>query len=92
MSQEQIFLYFKTAEFLKNKFVLDLLPTEVFHRKRLLYNFNELQLNNSRDYEHVSDEIKQLSKKVIYCQKKGPFFFFKLMKKIQILNFIILVN
>ena len=75
MSQEAIFLYFKTAEFLKNKFVLDLLPTEVFHRKRLLYNFNELQLNNSRDYEHVSDEIKQLSKKVIYYQKKVHFFF-----------------
>ena len=44
------------------------------------------------DYEHVSDEIKQLSEKNNLLLEKSPNFFLKLMKKIRIINFIVFVN
>ena len=44
------------------------------------------------DYEHVSDEIKQLSEKNNLLLEKSPDFFLKLMKKIRIINFIVFVN
>ena len=44
------------------------------------------------DYEHVSDELKQLSEKNNLLLEKSPDFFFKLMKKIRIINFIVFVN
>ena len=44
------------------------------------------------DYEHVNDEIKQLSEKNNLLLEKSPDFFLKLMKKIRIINFIVFVN
>ena len=76
MSQEPIFLYFKTAEFLKNKFVLDFSQKELVYRIRFStekdYYITSMNCNViiHDDYEHVSDEIKQLSKKVIYYEKE----------------------
>ena len=52
-------------------------------------NFN-LIIHN--DYEHVSDEIKQLSEKNNLLLEKSPDFFLKLMKKTRIINFIVFVN
>ena len=84
MSQEPIFLYFKTAEFLKNKFVLDFLKTEVVYQIRFStkkdYYITSLNCNLiiHDDYEHVSDEIKQLSKKSNLLLEKGPDCFFKI--------------
>ena len=72
MSQESIFLCFKTAEFLKNKFVLDFLQTEVVYQIRFStekdYYITSMNCNLiiHDGYEHVSDKIKQLSKKLIY--------------------------
>ena len=72
MSQEPNFLYFKTAEFLKNKFVLDFLQTEVVHEIRFStekeYYITSMNCNLIiyDDYEHVNDEIKQPLKNVIY--------------------------
>ena len=98
MSQEPIFLYFKTAEVLKNKFVLEFLQIEVVYQIRLsteknyyIFSIN-FNLIIHEDYELVSDEIKQLSIKSNLLLEKGPIVFLKLMKKIRILNFIILVN
>ena len=98
MSQEPIFLYFKTAEVLKTKFVLEFLQIEVVYQIRLsteknyyIFSIN-FNLIIHEDYEHVSDEIKQLSIKSNLLLEKGPDCFFKMMKKIRILNFIILVN
>ena len=98
MSQEPIFLYFKTAEFLKNKFVLVFLETKVVYQIRFstekYYYITPMNCNLiiHDEYEHVNNEIKQLSKKSNLLLEKGPDCFFKLMKKIGILNFIILVN
>ena len=84
MSQEPIFLYFKTAEFLKNKFVLDFLQTEVVYQIRFStkkdYYITSMNCNLiiHDDYEHVSDEIKQLSKKSNLLLEKGPDCFFKI--------------
>ena len=84
MSQEPIFLYFKTAEFLKNKFVLDFLETEVLNQIKFStekdYYTTSMNCNLiiHDDYEHVSDEIKQLSKKSNLLLEKGPDCFFKI--------------
>ena len=65
MSQEPIFLYFKTAEFLKNKFVLDFLKTEVVYQitfsTKKDYYITSINCNliTHGDYEHVSDKIKK---------------------------------
>ena len=67
MSQEPIFLYFKTADFLKNKFVLDFSQTEVEYQIRFSTekNYCRTSMNCNLiihdNYEHV--KIKQLSKK-----------------------------
>ena len=69
MSQQPIFLYFKTAEFLKSKFVVDFLQTEVEYQIRFStekdYYITSMNCNLiiHDDYEHACDEIKQLSKK-----------------------------
>ena len=84
MSQEAIFLYFKTAEVLKNKFVLEFLQIEVVYQIRLsteknyyIFSIN-FNLIIHEDYEHVSDEIKQLSIKSNLLLEKGPDCFFKI--------------
>ena len=69
-----IFLYCsqcfsERAEFLKNKFVLDFLQTEVVYQIRLStekdYYITSMNCNLiiHDNYEHVRDEIKQLKKK-----------------------------
>ena len=84
MSQEPIFLYFKTAEFLKNKFVLDFLETEVLYQIKFStekdYYTTSMNCNLiiHEDYEHVSNEIKQLSKKSNLLSEKGPYYFCKI--------------
>ena len=84
MSQEPTFLYFKTAQFLKNKFVLDFSQTEVVYQIRFStekdcyltsMNYN---LIIQDDYEHASNEIKQLSKKSNLLLEKAPDCFFKI--------------
>ena len=74
MSQEIIILYLKTAEFLKNKFVLDFSQTE----KDYYITSMNCNLIIHDDYELVSEEMKQLSKKVIYHLKKVQIVFLKL--------------
>ena len=83
MSQEPIFLYFKTADFLKNKFVLDFSQTAVEYQIRFSTEKDYRTSMNCNliihdNYEHVSDEIKQLSKKSNLLLEKGPDCFFKI--------------
>ena len=75
MSQEIIILYLKTAEFLKNKFVLDFSQTE----KDYYITSMNCNLIIHDDYELVSEEMKQLSKKSNLPFEKGPNCFFKIV-------------
>ena len=84
MSQEPTFLYLKRAELLKNKFVLDFLETEVLYQIKFStekdYYTTSMNYNLiiHDDYEYVSDEIKQLSKKSNLLSEKGPDYFCKI--------------
>ena len=75
MSQEIIISYLKTAEFLKNKFVLDFLQTE----KEYYITSMNCNLIIHEDYELVSDEKKHLSKKSNLSFQKGPDCLFKIV-------------
>ena len=78
--------------------MLDFLQTEVGYQIRFStekdYYITSMNFNLiiHDDYEHVSDEIKQLSEKNNLLLEKSPDFFLKLMKKIRIINFIVFVN
>ena len=78
--------------------MLDFLQTEVGYQIRFStekdYYITSMNFNLiiHDDYEHVSDEIKQLSEKNNLLLEKSPNFFLKLMKKIRIINFIVFVN
>ena len=80
MSQEPIFLY-SWVDFLKNKYVLDFLQTEVGYQIRFStekdYYITSMNFNLiiHDDYEHVTDEIKQLSEKNNLLLEKGLDFF-----------------
>ena len=68
---------------MKNKFVLDFLQTicisnQIFHRKRLSRTSMNCDLIIHNNYEHVSNKIKQLSKKSNLLLEKGPDCFFKI--------------
>ena len=69
---------------MKNKYVLDFLQTEVGYQIRFStekdYYITSMNFNLiiHDDYEHVSDEIKQLSKKSNLLLEKGPDCFFKI--------------
>ena len=75
MSQEIIILYLKTAEFLKNKFVLDFSQTE----KDYYITSMNCNLIIHDDYELASEEMKQLSKKSNLPFEKGPNCFSKIV-------------
>ena len=78
--------------------MLDFSQTEVIYQIRFStekdYHITSMNCNLiiHDDYEHVSDEIKQLSEKNNLLLEKSPNFFLKLMKKIRIINFIVFVN
>ena len=73
---------------MKNKFVLDFSQKELVYRIRFSiekdYYITSMKCNViiHDDYEHVSHEIKQLSKKVIYYEKeKGQDHFLKIVEE-----------